>query len=55
MRKTVKTAAVRAPRNYWISRRVYADGSGKEYIKLNGNYVEIEWLVLHGWDVDIAW
>ena len=54
MRKTIKTAAVREPHNYWISRRVWADESGKEYIKINGQFIAINWLIIHGWDVDIA-
>lgn len=54
MKKTIKTAAVRAPHNYWISRRIYADEAGMEYIKINGNYIELDWLMSHGWEVDIA-
>lgn len=54
MKKTIKTAAVKEPHNYWISRRVYEDESGKEYIKINGNYVSIDWLFLHSWEVDIV-
>lgn len=55
MKKTNKTAAVREPHNYWISRRVYTDEQGNEYIKINGVYVAVEWLYQHGWDVDIVW
>lgn len=54
MRKTIKTAAVREPHNYWIRRKVWADESGKEYIKINGQFVAINWLIIHGWDVDIV-
>lgn len=51
MKKTIKTAAVREPHNYWISRRVWADENGKEYVKINGYYIDINWMHLHGWDV----
>lgn len=51
MIKTYKTAAIREPHNYWISRRVWADENGKEYVKINGNYVALNWLELHSWDV----
>ena len=54
MKKTIKTAAVREPHNYWITRRVWADEAGTEYVKINGRPVEIEWLLLHGWEVDIV-
>ncbi len=53
--KTIKMASVREPQNHWINRRVYADESGKEYIKINGNLVSIEWMIVHNWEVDIAW
>ena len=55
MKKTEKTAAVREPRNYWISRRVWADESGEEYVKINGNFVSVDWMLSHGWEVDIVW
>lgn len=51
--KTDSTAALREPHNYWINRRVYADANGTEYVKINGNYFEIEWLILRGWEVRI--
>ncbi len=55
MKRTNKTASVREPHNYWISRRVYADENGTEYIKINYNYIEIDWLISKGWDADIVW
>ena len=54
MKKTIKTAAIREPHNYWINRKVWVDESGKEYVKINYNFIEIEWLIIHGWEVDIA-
>lgn len=54
MKKTIKMAALREPHNHWINRRVYADESGKEYVKINGFFFEIDWLMLKGWEVDIA-
>lgn len=54
MKKTTKTATAREPNNYWISRRVYADETGKEYIRVNGMFFDIDWLILKGWEVDIA-
>lgn len=54
MRKTIKMASLREPNNHWISRRVYADESGKEYVKINGMYFDIEWLMADGWEVDIV-
>ena len=54
MKKTIKTAALKEPRNYWISRRVWADENGKEYVKLNGDFVELDWLYIHEWEIDIA-
>lgn len=51
--KTIKTAAIRQPRNYWIDRRVWADGVGNEYVKINGYYVSIDSLIVRGWDVHI--
>ena len=54
MKKTIKTAAVRQPHNYWITRRVYSNEAGEEFIKINGYYVGINWMLLHGWEVDIA-
>lgn len=54
MKKTIKMAAIREPFNYWINRRVYSDENGIEYVKINGNYIEIDWLILHDWEVDIA-
>lgn len=54
MTKTIKTAGLRQPHNYWISRRVWADEKGTEYVKINGNYIEIDWLIMHGWEVDIV-
>lgn len=54
MKRTIKMAALKAPRNYWINRRVYADENGTEYVKINGNYFEIDWLILHDWEIDIA-
>lgn len=51
MKKTIKTVSVKEPRNYWISRRVYSDESGKEFVKINGSLVAINWMLLHGWDV----
>ena len=55
MKKTIKTAAIREPHNYWISRRVYEDDAGNEFVKINYQYVAIEWLYKAGWDVDIVW
>lgn len=55
MKKTIKTAAIREPHNYWISRRVYKDEAGNEFVRINGNYVSIEWLYQAGWDVDVVW
>lgn len=54
MRKTNKVAALKQPGNYWINRRVYADHTGKEYVKINSTTVEVDWLLQHGWQVDIA-
>ena len=54
MKKTIKMAAVKAPHNHWINRRVYADENGVEYIKINGLFFELDWLMLHGWQIDIA-
>lgn len=54
MKKTIKMAAAKAPHNHWINRRVYADESGVEYIKINGIYFELDWLMAHGWEIDIA-
>lgn len=54
MKKTIKTAGLKAPNNYWISRRVWADQDGTEYVKINGNYFSIDWLIRKGWAVDIA-
>ena len=53
-KKTAKMASLRKPRNYWISRRVWADEDGKEYVKINGMYFAINWLILHGWDVNVV-
>ena len=53
MKKTTKTASVKEPHNYWINRRIYADENGKEYIKINGMFFAIDWLILKGWDVNI--
>ena len=47
-------AALRQPNNYWINRRVYADDTGKEYVKINGRWFGVDWLMLKGWKVDIA-
>ena len=55
MKRTVKTAAIREPHNYWISRRVYEDETGNEFVKINGHYVAIAWLYGAGWDVDIVY
>ena len=54
MKRTFKDAAVKAPHNYWVNRRVWADDDGVEFIKINGTFVSIEWLRAHGWKVDIA-
>lgn len=54
MTKTNKMAALRQPHNYWINRRVWADDAGKEYVKINSNFYEIDWLITKGWEVDIA-
>ena len=54
MKKTIKMAALRQPNNYWINRRVYADDTGKEYVKINGRWFGVDWLMLKGWKVDIA-
>ena len=54
MKKTIKMAALREPHNYWINRRVWADEDGTEYVKINGNFIEVDWLIAHGWEVDIA-
>ena len=54
MKKTIKMAAVREPHNYWINRRVWADDNGIEYVKINGNFIAIDWLMLRGWEVDVA-
>ena len=32
----------------------YTDENGIEYVKINGNYIEIDWLILHDWEVNIA-
>ena len=55
MKKTNKTAALRQPHNYWISRRVYADETGKEFVKINGNFVSIDWVIDAGWELDVVW
>lgn len=55
MKKTIKMAAIREPHSYWINRRVYADEAGNEFVKINGNYVAIEWMYRAGWLVDIVW
>ena len=55
MKKTIKMAAIREPHNYWINRRVYADETGNEFVKINGNYVAIEWMYQAGWEVAIVW
>ena len=54
-KKTEKMAAVREPHNYWINRRVWKDDNDVEYIKINGNYVPLNWIYIHGWDVAITW
>lgn len=53
-KKTTKTAQLRQPRNYWISRRVWSDEDGKEYVKINGMHFALNWLILHGWDVNVV-
>ena len=54
MKKTIKTAALRQPFNCWISRRVYVDDAGKEFVKINGHWVSLDWIVLAGWELDIV-
>ena len=54
MKKTIKMAALRQPCNYWIKRRVWVDEDDIEYVKINGEWFGIDWLILKGWEVDIA-
>lgn len=55
MKKTNKTAALRAPHNYWISRRVYEDDAGNEFVKINSNFFSLAWIIDAGWDLDVVW
>lgn len=52
-KKSYKMAALRQPHNYWINRRVWLDDMGNEYVKINGNYIGLVWLISHNWDVEI--
>lgn len=51
MKKTIKMASLRQPHNYWIERRVWADNNGTEYVKINGCFFTLDWLIIHGWKV----
>ena len=51
MKNTKKTVAIKQPRNYWISRTVWEDERGLEWVKLNGNPVMIDFLICAGWVV----
>lgn len=31
-----------------IERRVYEDEAGNRYVKINGDFTDIDWLVMHG-------
>lgn len=55
MKKTIKTAYVREPHNYCINRRVYVDENGAEHVRINGNYVALNWMESHGWDVNLSY
>lgn len=55
MKKTIKTAYIREPHNYWITRRVWVDETGKEYVKINYSFTEIEWLLMRGWEVNLSY
>lgn len=36
-----------------IERRVYEDENGKRFVKINGNYTSVTWLLSHGRKVHI--
>lgn len=58
MKKTNKMATIgqlnRMTGNYThIDRRVYEDVDGNRFVKINGDFTDIDWLASHGRTVDI--
>lgn len=58
MKKTVKMAVIgqlnRAIGNYaHIERRVYENENGEGFVKINGDFTSLAWLLLHGRTVDV--
>ena len=53
MKKTGRMASVKEPHNYWINRRIYVDEDDVMYVKINYNFVSLNWMVAHKWEVKI--
>ena len=58
MKKTNKMAVIgqlnRQTGNYaHIERRVYEDENGKQFVKINGDFTSIGWLMIHGRTVQV--
>lgn len=51
MKKTSLMASIKAPMNYWISRRVWEDANGGYCVCINGGYVRVTSLLNRGWIV----
>lgn len=58
MTKTNKMATIgqlnRQTGNYaHIERRVFEDENGRQFVKINGDFCSVTWLITHGRTVDI--
>ncbi len=58
MKKTIKTATIgqlnRTTGNYThIERRIYEDEKGNEFVKINGIFIEIDFLILHDRTINV--
>lgn len=58
MKKTNKMAVIgqlnRQTGNYThIERRVYEDENGKQFVKINGDFTSIDWLIIHDRTVQV--
>ena len=55
MKKTIKIVYIKEPHNYWINRRVYVDEHDDEYVKINYNFVKLDWLKSHNWNINYSY
>lgn len=53
MKKTIFMASL-INRDYKLERRVWEDSKGNRFVKIGGNWFGIDWLMMHGTEVELV-